>query len=219
MKKNTFKEKIKAVRLAEEKGIDIASEYLEISRLTLEAWVNDYSGDNLYRRACEYAQRHGIKETAEILGVSERTFYRIRNKYGKRSEKKDGRKKIKTSYKREIAEISKELGNKETAKKFGTNVDIVYRARRDMRVTNPNKQNNILWEFINESGFKSSEICEHCNITRALLSNYASKEKTSIEYRKFVTAMIAYKMHREGMINDDVFIKYWNKSRSDVQNV
>ena len=106
MKKNTFEEKIKAVRLANEKGIDIASECLGISQLTLEAWVNDYSGDNLYRRACEYAQRHGINETAEILGVSVRTFYRIRSKYGKRSEKKDGRKKIKTRRARNVICVS-----------------------------------------------------------------------------------------------------------------
>lgn len=219
MKKNTFEEKIKAVKLAKEKGIDIASEHLNVSQLTLEAWINDYSGENLYRRACEYAQRHGIKETANILGVSVRTFYRIRNKYGNRSEKKDNRRKIKTSYKKEIAEMSKVIGNKETARKFGTNVDIVYRARRDMLATNPNKKNNILWEFIIESKLKSKDICEICNITRASLSNYASKEKTSAAYRKFITALIVYKMHSKGKINDEIFKKYWNKSRSDVQNV
>lgn len=219
--KKDFEFKVKAVRLAEEKGIEAASEQLAVSKLTLEAWTYMYSGENLYRKACEYALSHGIKETAEILGVSERTFYRIRNEYGKRKEKKDSRKKYRDSYKKKVAEMSAEIGTKETAKVLGTDIYKVYRARRDMSATNPNKQDNILWDFIEDSKLKTSDICECCDISRSALSTYASKEKTSDTYRRFITAMIAYKTFKTGKIDKVIFEDYWNKCRvaqSDVQD-
>ena len=211
--KHDFAFKIKAVRLAEETGIEAASEQLSVSKLTLEAWINMYSGENLYRKACEYSVTHGIKETADILGVSERTFYRIRNEYGKRKEKKDSRKRYKDSYKKKVAEMSAKLGTKETAKVLGTDIYKVYRARRDMSATNPNKQDNIRWDFIEDGGFKTSDICECCDISRSALSTYASKEKTSDTYRRFVTAMIAYKMFKNGRIDETLFENYWTKCR------
>ena len=210
--KYTFEFKVKVAQLAREKGVDIAREVYKIESPTVETWLDMYTGDNLYRNACKYAVKHGIDETAKILGVSARTFYRIRQKYGKRGEKKDGRRKVKKSFQRKVAEMSMQIGNKETAKALGTNVDVVYRARKENSVTSPNKKNNIFWEFVTESGYKSNELCEYCGVPRTAITNF-TRRTVNPQYRKFVVALFAYKMRKLNLIDNDLFKKYWDRCR------
>lgn len=218
MVRATFKEKIKAVKLADEIGVEAASEQLSVPQFMLESWIEMYSGENLYRKACEYAKEHGIEETAEILEVSQRTFYRIRQKYGKGAERKDRRRKYgQESRYKAMANVSKEIGNLAAAEMFKTSPSNIYVARKRVGIASENKKDNILWDLVESAKLTAGEVCEVCEIPRNAFPNF-TRSKTHFILKRYATALIAYKLHKAGKINDEVFTEFWNKCRSNYQN-